>query len=92
MIHNKKSNKRTSYRKKIGVKPYLGTRLRKWRITNNLKGYELAKLIGISQGSLSDLENNVSHPSANTLALLYLNTTINIIWLLIQEGEMERED
>ena len=74
----------------VAVEPYLGTRLKKWRILNNLKGYELANAIGVSQGSLSDIENNKSHPSANTLALLYTRTNINIIWLLIKKGEMER--
>ncbi len=73
-----------------GIEPYLGTRLKKWRALNNLKGCELASALGISQGSLSEIENNKTHPSANTLALMYLRTNINIIWLLTKLGEMER--
>ncbi len=70
---------------------FIGTRLRKWRKSCGLKGYELAKNIGISQGSLSDIENNKSLPSAETLIKLYKVTEINIIWLLMEEGPMNRE-
>ena len=58
----------------------MGTRLREWRKTLPLK---LAKLIKISQGSLSDIENNKSLPSADTIAKLYLYSDLNIIWLLL---------
>jgi len=75
----------------IGVKPYLGTRLKQWRKFNEMKGYQLAAQIGISQGSLSDLENNFSHPSCNTLGLFHLHTNINILWLMLEVGEMERD-
>lgn len=75
----------------LGIKPYLGTRLKQWRKFNELRGYQLAAQIGISQGSLSDIENNKSHPSANTLALLHLHTNVNILWLILEEGEMERD-
>ena len=70
---------------------FIGTRLREWRKSSGLKGYELAKNIGISQGSLSDIENNKSLPSAETLIKLYKVTEINIIWLLMEEGPMNRE-
>ncbi len=71
---------------------FIGTRLRKWRKSCGLKGYELAKNIGISQGSLSDIENNKSLPSTETLIKLYKVTDINIIWLLMEEGPMNREE
>ena len=70
---------------------FIGTRLRKWRKSCGLKGYELAKNIGISQGSLSDIENSKSLPSTETLIKLYKVTEINIIWLLMEEGSMNRE-
>ena len=73
-----------------GVHPKLGSRLRLWRISNGLKGQDLAAQIGISQGSLSDLENNKSHPSANTLAKLHKRSSINIMWLLTNKGEMSQ--
>lgn len=53
--------------KKSGVAEFLGGRLRKWRKTLPLKSYQLAQLIGISQGSLSDIENNKSLPSAEEI-------------------------
>ena len=55
-----------------------------------MKSYELAKLISISQGSLSDIENNKSLPSADTISKIYLNTNINIIWLLTGKGAMKK--
>ena len=69
--------------KTSGIANFLGDRLRRWRKSIPMKSFELAKLIQISQGSLSDIENNKSLPSADTLAKLYLKTDINIIWLLV---------
>ena len=76
--------------KKGGVAKNLGTRLRQWRKTLPLKSFELAKLIKISQGSLSDIENNKSLPSADTIAKLYQYSDLNIIWLLLGKGPMFR--
>ena len=75
---------------KSGTANFLGSRLRQWRKTLPLKSYELAKVIKISQGSLSDIENNKSLPSADTIAKLYQYTDINIIWLLTGEGPFNR--
>ncbi|NIP99670.1 MAG: helix-turn-helix domain-containing protein [Nitrospinaceae bacterium] len=76
--------------KKGGTAKNLGTRLRQWRKQLPLKSFELAKLIKISQGSLSDIENNKSLPSADTIAKLYQYTELNIIWLLTGKGAMFR--
>lgn len=76
--------------KKYGTAKNVGSRLREWRKTIHLKSYELARLIHISQGSLSDIENNKSLPSADTIAKLYQHTTINIIWLLTGKGAMNK--
>ena len=78
--------------KKSGSAKFLGHRLRQWRQSVPLKSYELAKLISISQGSLSDIENNKSLPSADTISKIYLNTNINIIWLLTGKGAMKKGD
>ena len=77
--------------KRKGAAKNLGTRLRQWRKTLPLKSYELAKLIKISQGSLSDIENNKSLPSADTIAKLYQYSDLNIIWLLLGKGPMNYE-
>ena len=55
-----------------------------------LKSYQLAKLIRISQGSLSDIENCKSLPSADTIAKLYQHTNLNIIWLLTGKGPIRK--
>ena len=77
--------------KRKGTAKNLGKRLRQWRKTLPLKSYELAKLIKISQGSLSDIENNKSLPSADTIAKLYQYSDLNIIWLLLGKGPMNYE-
>lgn len=76
--------------KKSGAANFLGDRLRQWRKSVHMKSYELAKLIRISQGSLSDIENNKSLPSADTIAKIYQSTNINIIWLLTGKGPMKK--
>ena len=62
----------------------IGPRIRKWRKTLPIpmKAYQLAKLIKISQGSLSDIENNKSDPSANTIVNLLTLTDIDWCWVL----------
>ncbi|MEK9627890.1 MAG: helix-turn-helix transcriptional regulator [Nitrospinota bacterium] len=75
---------------KSGTVKYLGVRLRQWRKSLPLKSYQLAKLIKISQGSLSDVENCKSLPSADTLAKLHQYTNLNIIWLLTSKGPIRK--
>ena len=76
--------------KKSGTAKFLGSRLRQWRKSLPLKSFQLAKLIRISQGSLSDIENNKSLPSADTIAKLYQHTNLNIIWLLTGRGPIDK--
>jgi transcriptional regulator with XRE-family HTH domain len=64
----------------------IGKRLRAWRKSVPLKLTELSRLIQVSQGSLSDLENDKSLPSATTLANLSAYTDLNIYWLLMGKG------
>jgi transcriptional regulator with XRE-family HTH domain len=75
---------------KSGTAKFLGVRLRQWRKSLPLKSYQLAKLIRISQGSLSDIENCKSLPSADTIAKLYQHTNLNIIWLLTGKGPIRK--
>ena len=44
----------------------------------NWKGYQATKAIGISQGSLFDIENGNSYPSAPTIIKLMKKTDIDI--------------
>jgi transcriptional regulator with XRE-family HTH domain len=68
-----------------------GQRLRAWRKSVPLKLMELSRLIKVSQGSLSDLENDKSLPSATTLSNLSIFTDLNIYWLLNGRGPVIRE-
>jgi len=72
-----------------------GPRIRQWR-TNQvpiLRAQRLAKILGVSQGSLSDIENGNSNPSADTIVKFHKKTKINLLWMLtgkegvIEEGE-----
>ena len=68
-----------------------GKRLRAWRKSVPLKLMQLSRLIKVSQGSLSDLENDKSLPSATTLANLSIYTDLNILWLLTGKGPVTRK-
>lgn len=70
----------------------LGGRIRLFRKTNNYTITNFSKLLDISQGSLSDIENNKTKPSANPVENLVHKTDINIYWLFTGEGEMIRGD
>ncbi len=76
----------------------LGSRLRSWRKSVPMKMMELAELIKVSQGSLSDIERAKSNPSAMSLVSLMGKTSLNIHWLLtgivgdITEGETKKPE
>lgn len=70
----------------------VGKRLKSWRKHSMLKLIELSKKIRVSQGSLSDLENDKSLPSATTLANLCMYSDINIYWVLTGRGPMIRQE
>lgn len=66
-------------------KKSVGKRLRNYRKTIGLNLVGFAEKIKISIGALSELENGISAPSAQTLANLHLLTNINIGWLLTKK-------
>jgi transcriptional regulator with XRE-family HTH domain len=66
----------------------VGGRLKYWRKVSTLRLVDVASLIRVSQGSLSDLENDKSLPSATTLTGLCQKSDMNICWLLTGEGSM----
>ena len=63
-------------------KKALGKRLRTYRKSMGLNVVAFANKIKISQGTLSELENGISAPSAQTLANLSQYTDADIVWLL----------
>ncbi len=73
------------------VETKLGQRLRKWHKLQTLTLTQLSNTLGVGIATLSDIENNKTVPSIETLARLYKNTDINIIWLMFKEGDMRRE-
>ncbi|MEE8260161.1 MAG: helix-turn-helix transcriptional regulator [Nitrospinaceae bacterium] len=66
----------------------VGGRLKYWRKVSRLRLVDVAALVRVSQGSLSDLENDKSLPSASTLTGLCQKTDMNLYWLLTGEGSM----
>ena len=70
----------------------INKRLEEYRLQKHLKVTELAKIIGISHGSLSDIKNGKTLPRADTLEKIVRNTDINAHWLLTGEGPMLRTE
>ncbi|NVN97663.1 helix-turn-helix transcriptional regulator [Candidatus Nomurabacteria bacterium] len=68
----------------------IGKRIQEYRMSLRYKTKEFAQIVGISQGSLSDIENLKTKPSADTLESLVRNTDINPEWLLTGEGSVKR--
>lgn len=67
----------------------IGSRIRHYRKGNKLKVKELADIIGISQGTLSNIETGETKPSADTLTSIIRNTNIAAHWLLTGEEKKE---
>jgi len=68
----------------------LGGRLRSFREARKKNIIEFSALLGISHGSLSDIENNNTKPSFIPTNALVQNTDINIYWLFTGKGEPTR--
>lgn len=68
----------------------IGKRLKEYRLSQGMTLVQFAKIIGISHGSLSDIERGKTSPSAETLSSLVRHTDINPTWLLIGEGPKNR--
>jgi transcriptional regulator with XRE-family HTH domain len=68
--------------RKKGELEEMGMRIRMWRKDRGLRANELARKLKISGGSLSEIENGKSFPSAPTLASMHLNTDLNVGYVL----------
>jgi transcriptional regulator with XRE-family HTH domain len=66
----------------------IGERIKAYRLKKRITLRDFAKLIGISQGGLSEIENNKTKPGANTLISIVHKNDINPGWLLTGEGDM----
>ncbi len=70
---------------------YFGARLRIFRKHLRLNVEQFSGLLGISQSSLSAVENNKTKTSSQTIVNLVHNTDINVYWLFSGKGKMLRE-
>jgi len=89
---NRKKNDKKEKTDFIGC----GPRIRAWRKGQGLKGMELAEILKLeqghlSQGSLSDIENGKSYPSAPTILSFILYTNINVYWMMTgKDGDIKK--
>lgn len=67
-----------------------GRKIREYRWKKGLTLVELAKKLGISHGTLSEIENEKTRPSHDTILALTTKTDINPLWLFNNMGEMLR--
>jgi DNA-binding XRE family transcriptional regulator len=65
----------------------LGERIKHIRKTNQLNQVQFAKIIDVSQGTLSELEKDKYKPSLDTIISIYNNFTVDIEWLLVNHSE-----
>ncbi len=70
----------------------IGKRIKNFRKIMGVTSSKLSTIIGVSQGTLSDIENSRTKPSEKTISSLIRNTDINPNWLLTGEGEMFKSD
>lgn len=69
--------------KSIGITmKNIGERIRSVREANNFSMTSFAKIIDISQPSLTSLENNKSKPRVDTIISLYEKFNVDPLWLL----------
>ncbi|WCM60748.1 helix-turn-helix domain-containing protein [Paenibacillus polymyxa] len=65
----------------------LGEKIKSIRKINKLNQTEFSSIIGVSQGTLSELEKDKYKPSLETVIALKLNFDVDLDWLLL-EGEV----
>lgn len=61
----------------------IGNRIKSIRKCLKINQYDFSKSIGISQGTLSDIENNKFNPSAKTIASIMKEYDMCANWILI---------
>lgn len=67
----------------------LGERIKFVRKKNMLNQVEFAKIIGVSQGTLSELEQDKYKPSIETLISIYKDFSVDLEWLLVNSNEVD---
>lgn len=69
----------------------LGDRIKIIRKTNRLNQHEFSNLIGISQATLSELEQGKYNPSLETILSIHKVFKTNLSWLLIGDNNEDNE-
>jgi DNA-binding XRE family transcriptional regulator len=69
-----------------GAMKTLGEKIKSIRKLNKLNQTDFSSTIGISQGTLSELEKDKYKPSLETVIALKLNFDIDLDWLLLDEA------
>lgn len=70
----------------------IGERIRKIRKLNELNQVEFSSMIGVSQGTLSELEQNRYKPAIDTLMQIRDRFDTDLLWLLYGENQLSTKD
>jgi transcriptional regulator with XRE-family HTH domain len=70
----------------------IGENVRRLRKLNQYNQVEFANLIGVSQGSLSDIEAGKSKPAMDTVVSIHEKLGCSIEWLLTGKGNKNLTD
>lgn len=70
----------------------IGKRLKKWRNAKGIKAKQLAEILKVAPGRISDYERDKISPSIDTIEKIIEHTDINRSWLLTGEGPMIVEE
>lgn len=93
--HRQRKEQVQARRKRVSsnkmIKAGLGDRLRAWRKSQEMNLEQCSKKVKVGVTTLSEIENNKSLPSIETIARFYKKTNLNIFWLIFQEGSPIRE-
>jgi transcriptional regulator with XRE-family HTH domain len=61
----------------------IGERIKHVRKSHQLNQVAFAQMIGISQGTLSELEKNKFNPSVDTMIQLHKQFIVDLNWLIL---------
>ncbi|MCQ4925045.1 helix-turn-helix domain-containing protein [Tissierella carlieri] len=67
----------------------IGERIKKIRLDLNMNQIDFCSKIGITQGSLSEIESNNNNPSINTLIAIHTMFNVDFEYLLL--GVIQKE-
>lgn len=70
----------------------IGERIRKIRKLNKLNQVEFSSMIGVSQGALSELEQDRYKPAIDTLMQIRNRFDTDLLWLLYGENQLSTKE